>query len=223
MDMALNGNTITTKTTTDSLGRQISQPVNLDGGRSGAMNIFVDRKIGSFDAGFQLTGHYSRALNYINADINVNNAYTTGAGISLNKYVADHYSIQLNTNVGYFNQVSSINQGAPIHYFTQSHSGGLTLWIIPHFEMGTMATYTWQGKTSAFTSNTSVLLWNSYLSRNFLQNKLVVKLQFNNMLNENAGISRTNSANVNTETSTNILGRFWMLSAIYHFDKKFKK
>jgi hypothetical protein len=95
--------------------------------------------------------------------------------------------------------------------------------LLRGFEINTNATYTWQEKTSAFAASTSVLLWNSSLSRNFLHNRLAVKAQFNNMLNQNAGISRSNSGNVNTQSSTNILGRYWMLTAIYHFDKKFKQ
>jgi Outer membrane protein beta-barrel family len=223
MNMTLVSNSISTKTTTDSLGRQISQPVNVDGGRAGGINFFIGRKILGFDAGFHAVGTYSRTVNYINADLSQNNSYTGGGGISLNKYVADQYNLQINTNFSYFDQVSSINTAAPVHYWTQSHSGALTIWLIPHLEIGTNATSTWQEKTSSFATSTSVLLWNSYVSRNFLHHKLVVKAQFNNMLNQNSGISRTNSANVNTETSTNILGRYWMLSAIYHFDQKFKR
>jgi outer membrane receptor protein involved in Fe transport len=223
LNMTLNSNSISTKTTTDSLGRQISQPVNVDGGRTGGINLFISRKILGFYAGFHAVGIYSQTVNFINADLSQNNSYTAGGGISLNKYVADQYNLQINTNFSYFDQVSSINPIAPVHYWTQSHSGALTIWLIPHFEIGTNATYTWQEKTSSFTTSTSVLLWNSYVSRNFLHNKLVIKAQFNNMLNQNAGISRTNSANVNTEISTNILGRYWMLSAIFHFDQKFKR
>ena len=131
--------------------------------------------------------------------------------------------MQFNTNFIYFDQVSSINTAAPIRYWTQAHTGAVTLYFIKDFEINTNAVYTWQEKTSSFAKSTSAALWNSYVSRNFLHNKLVVKAQFNNMLNQNAGISRTNAANMNAETSTNILGRYWMLSVIYHFDKKFKK
>lgn len=222
-NMILSSNTISTKTTIDSLGRQISQPVNVNGGRTGGINFSLDRKILGFDAGLHAMGNYAQTVTYINADLSRNDAYTGGGGISLNKYVADKYSLQLNANFTWFDQVSSINTTAPVHYWTQSHQGLLTIYLIPDFEVGMSATYTWQEKTSAFTSSTSVLLWNGYVTRNFWHNKLVAKFQFNNILDANAGISRTNSGNINTQSSTNILGRYWMLSAAYHFDKKFKK
>jgi outer membrane receptor protein involved in Fe transport len=223
LNMTLMSNSISTKTITDSLGRQISQPVNVDGGRSSGLNFNLGRKLLGIDVSMHTSGTYSRTVNYVNADLNRNDVYTGGGGLSLNKYVVDRYSFQINTSFIYFDQVSSINASSPVHYWTESHSGAVTLYIIRNFEINTNATYTWQEKTSAFSSNTSVLLWNSYLSRNFIHDKLAIKLQFNNILNQNAGISRTNLGNINSQSSTNVLGRCWIVSAIYHFDKKFKK
>lgn len=223
INLNLSNNSISTKTMTDSFGRQISQPVNVDGGRTAGMNVSVNRKVFGFDAGLSGAISYSRTVNYVNADLNRNDVYTGGGGFSLNKYDADKYSLQLSTNFTYFDQVSSINPSAPVRYWTNYDQGSVTLFFIKGFELNTSAVYTWQEKTSTFTGNTSVLLWNAYVSRNFLHDKLVAKFQFNNILDANAGISRTNVANVNTETSTNILGRYWMLSAVYHFDKKFKR
>ena len=223
LSMALMSNSISTKTITDSLGRQISRPVNVDGGRSSGINFYLGRKLLGIDVSLNTNGNYSRTVNFVNVDLSRNDVYIGGGGLSLNKYVADKFNLQINTNFTYFDQVSSINASTPVHYWTESHSGAVTLYIIRNFEINTSATYAWQEKTSVFSSNTSVLLWNSYLSRNFVHNKVGIKIQLNNMLNQNAGISRTNLGNINTQTSTNILGRFWMVSAIYHFDKKFNK
>jgi outer membrane receptor protein involved in Fe transport len=223
LNMGLISNSISLKTITDSLGRQISQPVNVDGGQMGGMNLSVDRKILGFDLGVHTAATYVRSVSYINADLSRNDAYTGGGGLSLGKYVADKYSLQFNTNVTYFDEVSSINTAAPIRYWTQAHTGAVTLFFFRDFEINTNGSYTWQQQTSAFSANTSVMLWNAYVSRNLLHSKLVVRFQVNNILDANAGISRTNTANINTQSSTNILGRYWMVSATYHFDKKFRK
>ena len=223
VNLMLTANSITTKTIIDSLGRQISQPVNVSGDHTTGANLFVGRKLLGFDAGFNATTTYARTVNYINADLSLNNAYTAGGGFSLNKFVMDEFSLQLKSNFMYFVQVSSINTAAPVRYWTQSDQGALTIYLIRNFEIGTNATYTWQEKTNAFSSSTSVLLWNGYVSRNFLHNKLVAKFQLNNIMDADAGISRTNSGNVNTQNTTNILGRYWMLSATYHFGSDFRK
>jgi outer membrane receptor protein involved in Fe transport len=220
---ALVSNGISTKTITDSLGRQVSQPVNVDGGRTGGVNFSLGRTVLGFNASMHLAGTYSRSASYVNADLSRNEAYTGGGGFSLNKYVADQYSVGFNSNFTYFDQVSSINTGAPVHYWTQSHIGAVTLYFIKDFEINTNAVYTWQEKTSAFSASTSVLQWNAYVSRNLLNAKWVVRFQVNNMLDANAGISRANTGNSNTQSSTNIPGRYLMISAIYHFDKQFRK
>ncbi|HWB94090.1 MAG TPA: outer membrane beta-barrel protein [Puia sp.] len=223
LNLGLISNSIGMKTITDSLGRQISQPVNVDGAKSAGANLSLARRILGFDAGFHASATYARSVSYINADLSRNDAYTGGGGFSVNRYVQDKYSLQLNTNFVYFDQISSINAAAPVRYWTQTHAGAVTLYLIRDLEINTNAVYTWQQKTSAFSANTSVVLWNAYVSRNFLHGKLVGRFQLNNILDANAGINRSNTGNINTQSFTNILGRYWMLSAIYHFDKKFKK
>ena len=221
-NFALSNNSISTKTITDSLGRQITQPINVEGGKTGGINFFVGRKILGIDMALHFNSTYTRAVNFINADLNRSDIYVAGSGIDLNKYVPDKYSLHFSTSFSYFDQMSSINTNAPVHYWTQSQSGAVTLFLIRNYEVNTSANYTWQEKTSVFSVNTSVLLLNAYVGRNFLEDRLTARASITNILSQNSGISRSNLNNINTETSTNILGRYWMLSFIYHFDKKFK-
>jgi len=223
LNMSVSKGSISTKVITDSLGRQISQPVNVNGGRTAAINFSLNKRILGLDIGLQSQGSYTRTVSYINSTLANNDAYLGGGGFSLSKFVADRYSVQVSANLTYFDQVSGVNVSAPVHYWAQSDQGMVAIYLIPNFEVGSNGIYTWQQKTSAFSSGTSVFIWNGYISRNFLHNKLVAKFKFNNILNANAGISRTNSSNINTQSSTNILGQYWIVSVAYHFDKKFKK
>src|SRR6185312_1499346 len=102
-------NSISTKTTIDGLGRQISQPLNVGGGRTGGFNFSANRKVLGFDLGVEAVGTYGRTVNYVNADLSRNDVYTGGGGISLGKFVVGKYSLQASTNFAYFDQVSSIN------------------------------------------------------------------------------------------------------------------
>ena len=223
LDLTINSNDISTKTVTDGLGQQISQPVNVDGSQTAELNFSINRIIAGFDLSFATRNTYSQSVNYVNSDLSRNDAYSIGGGFGLDKYLVDKYALVLVTNFSHFDQVSSINPSAPVHYWTQIHQGSLTIYTIRNFEINTSASFTWQERTGTFGSSTSLLLWNSFISRNFLKNnKLTVRLQVNNILDRNAGISRSNQANVNTESFTNILGRYWMFSVIYHYDKAFK-
>ena len=222
-NFGLMDNSISTKTTTDSLGRQISQPVNVNGGKKVGVNFSIHKRLMGLDLGMNAGESYTRAVNYVNSALNGTDSYMETGGISVSYYSADKYSFQLNTAFGYFDTRSSIDPTAPVHYWTQSHSSNLNLFFIRNFEIHTDATYNWQQSTSTFSGSTSVLLWNASILRNFLHNRLSAKLQTNNLLNANAGISRTSSANLNTENSTNILGRYWLLSVNYHFDHHWKR
>lgn len=216
-------NSISTKTTTNSLGQEITQSVNVNGDKNAAGKFSIYKRILGLDLGLNVGGTYTRTVNYVNTDLNRSDSYIEIGGFSVGYYSAREYSFQLNTQFSYFDTRSSVDAAAPVHYWTQSHSVNLNLFFIHNFEVHTDATYTWQQSTSAFPGSTSVLLWNASVLRNFMHNRLAVKFQANNLLNVNAGISRSSSANLNTENSTNILGRYWLFSVAYHFDHQWKK
>lgn len=222
LDMVLVDGAINTKTTTDSLGRQISQPVNVNGGRTAEVGLSASKKIAGFDAGLYSDGSFARSVNFVNSLPSRNDDFTGSGGFSVSRYVPDRYGLQLKTNFAYFDQVSSINSGAPVRYWTQSHQGSITLYFLKWLELNTNAIYTWQEGTNGL-SSTSVLLLNGYVGKDILHNKLSIRFQANNLLNQASGISRSSTGNVNSQSSTNILGRYWMISATYHFDKKFKR
>jgi len=222
-NLALTSDAISTKTTTDTMGRQVSQPVNVDGGRTIAVNLSLDRRIRDIDLSLHGSGNYGRTVNYVNADLAHNTAYNGSGGINLGRYVADKYSVQLAATYTYFNQVSSVNTGAPVHYWTQNYNAALSLFFIKDFNFTSNLVYNWQGRSAVFPTSISTAYWNAAVGRNFLQNRLETKFQFNNILDSNAGIGRSNVGNINTQTSTNILSRYWLLTATYRFDHKWKR
>lgn len=223
LDLGLTSSTISVKTTIDSLGRQISQPVNVDGGGKLNLGFSINKKIAGIDAGVITGLGYNRNMNYVNADLNRNENYTGNWGLKLGKYVADKYSIQLNTLFSYFDSRSSINSAAPVHYWTENYYGNVSLFFIPGFDISTYAAYNWQQKSNSFAKNTSLVFLGASIGHNFLDNRLVMKLSGNNLLNQATGIGRSNTGNVYTETSSNVLGRYFLLSATYRFEHKYKK
>jgi hypothetical protein len=223
LNVTMINNNITTRTSIDSLGRQITQPTNVGGSYTSEIRSSVSKKLVGIDFEFHTVDNFSRAVNYINSNLNRNDIFNLGQGINVNKYVVGKYSLYLNANFTYLDQISSINTSVPVRYWAQSHTGGVTIFFVKNFEFNSNAIYTWQQKTSSFTGNNSTLLWNTSISRNFLKDKLVARFQINNLLNQNAGISRSYLNNTSSESATNILGRYWLLSAVYHFNHKFKR
>lgn len=221
-EIDLTNNSISTKIITDSLGRQITQPVNVNGGNTMWFNLSIATKICGMNVNFSAFNATNRTFNFVNSNLSSNNASNTGAGFGLSKYVADHYSFQFYAKFSYFNSRSSIDPAQFTHYWSQNHSGSIKVFFLHNLELNTNATYMWQENVSEFARKGAIIIWNNSLTYNFLKTKAVVRLELHNLLNNNAGVARSNTGNSNTETTTNILGRYWMVSTTWHFDRKFR-
>jgi hypothetical protein len=213
---------ISNRTYTDSLGRQITQPVNVNGGKSAGFNASFTKRVLGIDLTLRSNSNYARSFNFVNADLSRNDNYTIGGGFSLVRNVPDKYMFQFHTGITHFQSHISVDIKEPIHYWSQVHTAYLVLYFLKGFDVGTDAIYNWQQKTSGFTGSNWTLAWNASVSRNLVNNLLVLRLQVNNLLDQKTGIGRSNTGNTNTQTFTNVLGRYWMISATYRFDKKVK-
>ncbi|HTR29175.1 MAG TPA: TonB-dependent receptor [Puia sp.] len=212
-------NAISTKVTTDRLGRQISQAVNVSGSRNVGVYFGFNHKFMpvGIEIGMNFNGNAGRSVNYVGDILSNNDIYNAGGGMSIGKYVADRFNIRLGANANYSATRSSINTSQAIHFWTQNENFELSWFILPGLELNTNGYYNWQQKTSAFVGNTSTFFWNAFVSKNFLQNRLVVKWWINDILGQNAGIGRSISGNTTSQTSSNVVGRYWMISASYRF------
>lgn len=212
-------NGISNRTITDSLGRQISQAVNVSGSNNAGLYFSINKKIKSIDldVGFNTNLSYGRSVNYIGSSLSNNDNYNGGGGLSLSKYVSDKYSFSINSNVNYSYSRSSINTGTLTRFWTQGYNFQFSVFPIKGFEINTNGYYNWRQKTSVFDQNNSTLLLSAFLNKNFMSNRLAVRWQINNILNQNAGISRSTYINTISESNYNVLGRYWLLSVTYRF------
>lgn len=220
LNVMLTNNNISTRTITDSIGRQISQPVNINGGKVAALYFSIGKRLFGFEMELHNSESLNKNMNYLNSDLNSNNIYAIGSGIKIVKYMENKYSFQLYSNFSYFAQTSSLNSNFSIHYWTQYYTSDVRLLFVRKFDIGTGVIYNWQGKSSSFVNNASVFLWNMHLGRSLFHDNLDVKVQVNNIMNQNSGISRNNVGNISSQSTTNVIGRYWMLSMTYHFERK---
>lgn len=219
INFSLTSNTISTKTYTDTLGRQVSQAVNTNESNNAGVNFSFNRSITSLGLNIGVNSNFSqnRSFNYVNDRLNRNDNYNVGGSIALSKFVPDKFGINFNSSATYTYSHNSINLGVPISYWTHANNLNLTVFLLPGFEINTGAFYNWRQKLDNFDKKNSTLLWNAYILRNFFKNQLAVRWQINDILSQNAGISRSTTANQTTENNVNIIGRYWMISASWRF------
>jgi Outer membrane protein beta-barrel family/Carboxypeptidase regulatory-like domain len=212
-------NAISTKTYTDSQGRQISEPVNVKGGDNAGFNFSLSHMVLGIDLRFTGILSYARNMSLVGNLLSDNNIYNVVCNLTIGKYFADVYNIQIYSTLNYTATTSSINLSAPTRYWAQTQTMQLSYFPLPGMELNTTLNFNWRQKTSVFDQNNSTLLWNSFISKNLLQNKLVVQWRINNILGQNTGNSRSVSGNTISQTTANIIGRYWMLSATYRFGR----
>jgi hypothetical protein len=219
-DITTNG--VSTRVVTDSLGKQITQAVNVNGTQNTKLYIGLSRNIRSLglDAGLTTIFNYGRAINYVNDVLSNNINYRPMMELWMKKFVDKKYSFSITSAYGYSFSRSSINPGAPIHYWTQRQYAQLAISPTVSMAVSTGIRYDWRQKLDASDRKNATMIWDAGIEESFLKNRLNLSWRINDILGQNSGINRTTSANQLRETVQNILGRFWMLSASWRFVHK---
>jgi len=212
-------NSISAKTYTDTLGRQITQAVNVNGNYNFSLNYSFTRKIKPIDLDVNVSSNvsYNRTVNYVNQYLSRNNNYVSSGAISLNKFAAGKFSLQVNARANYTLSNSSINTNGNIHYWTQYYSAQLSIFFLKGFEINTNGIYNWRQKLDNFDKKNATFLLNASIGKDFLNNQLNIKWRIYDILGQNAGVSRNTTTNQTIESNYNVMGRYWMLSAAWRF------
>ncbi|MDR3715860.1 MAG: outer membrane beta-barrel protein [Puia sp.] len=215
---------ISVKTEIDSLGRQISQPVNVPGSRNFTASTFASRTLMSSGIEFGVTSAISLAANYsfVNQDLSNNRNATARAGLFVIKSVADKYAFEARFNLSYSTTSSSINILGNTHFWQQDHLLRGSVFLFPKFEFLNTVAYTWRQKLTPFDGINSTFIYGFGLRRYAVHNLLIISWQIDDLFNQNIGLSRSILGSQITETTTNALGRHWLFSLSYQFPRRSK-
>jgi hypothetical protein len=204
----------------DSLGRRVSQAINVNGNRSIS---------GSFGYGFQLFGAHmgfdgsvsdSRFVNIVNGLENMTTSNTYSLGFSAGKTVEKLYANSISANVSYTTSESSIQQNAGIYYWTYNIRPDLDFYLPLKMQIHTDCDFIFRQKTSAFDNNNNVVLLNAWLGKKLLKgDAMLIKVSVNDLFNQNIGFNRTVNSNFISENTYTTIQRYFMLSAVWNFTK----
>lgn len=211
-------NKIANQSIYDSLGRQITTPVNVNGYY--AINAFTGfgKPIKKFiinltgNAGFSNDVNYSNGTSYttqnlilgLNSRINYNGKKITAAPIAKVNYTKAKYSLKNLSNTEYVNY----SLGFDFQYDLP--------W---NFKIGSDIQYTANGGYGAGYDITTTN-WNAFISKQFFKNKKgQLKFQVYDILEDNKNVYRTTTENYIEDGKSNSLSRFFMLSFSYSFSK----
>jgi hypothetical protein len=208
----------------DSLGRTISQAVNVNGnsnasGYAGFSLPFFSKML---QVDMNANCNYNNYTSFINAQKNINKNLNTNAEIGI--------TIQLDTidfHVGYSYDYnvpsSSLNNSSNKPYSTQTFDASMSVKLPFKFLIESDAKY-YINSNRAPGYNINYFLWNATISKLFLKNEnLILAISGNDILNQNISTTRTIQDNVITDNKTNIISRYFLLKLTYKFNSTHTK
>ena len=209
----------------DSSGKRTYFTVNADGNYNINFNSDYQFKIKGFSWGNGIGPGFSfnRSVELINGVKNINNTKTYIVRISTSTYKPEKYNVWISTDLRWNDSRSSVNTSANAQYWSVNLNGSGSKTFAKKWEIGSDVSLQMRQKDPRFPDANSFTTWNGYLIKRFFkENQFELKLQVNDILNQNKGYNRNFSSYSYTETYYETLKRFWLLTATWNISKNGK-
>ncbi|MCD6066772.1 MAG: hypothetical protein K0S33_1598 [Bacteroidetes bacterium] len=217
-------NDFSNSTSFDSVGRTVSQAVNVNGNANVdawfGMGIPLFKKIMTINPNAN-AGYYSTTT-YINGQKNITTNINTEASLELSANT-DKINATIGYGYKYYIPNSTLNNETNRPYATQEMGAELTWQLPKKFVIGQDVTYTINSKR-ANGYNLNYVIWNASFGKKFgKKENLVITVEGFDLLNQNISTNRTVQSNVITDTKTAIIKRYFLLRVLYKFSSNKEK
>jgi hypothetical protein len=224
MNYGITDNAFANSTTYDTLGRMISQTVNVDGNNNA--NFYLEGGIPFFDKFLTLSpslnGNYNTNSGFINGSRNKTTTLNSEVGMGIQLQGDSSYFV-VRYNYGYNHSSSTLNAASAKPYSDQSFHAEFEVKLPWKFSVNSNADYTINSQR-AEGYNTNLLIWNAEINKAFLKNEnLILTISANDLLNQNIHNSRNVQDNIITDSKTNVISRYFLLKLTYKFNSTHTK
>ena len=214
-------NQISYATRYDSLGRAVSQPVNLNGNYS--VNLYLGGGFPLFKRFMKMYYNFNTSHNntvsLVNGIRNISQNSNFNPGITLEKTL-DKFTLNLSGNYTYSRPISNISVQSSQPYYMYNLQGSVMIKLPKKFTINSDGNYTNNGNRSPG-YNLNFFIWNASLSKAFLKSEnLVVSFNANDMLNQSISNQRYISSNQIVDTKTQIIRRYFLFKILYRFNSQ---
>lgn len=220
---SMTSNAIINNTTTDEVGKSIYSYENLK--RERPMNFSTYMYFGSklkslgLDWGGNLSYNTNSYYNIINSELNKTSSNNVSVALNISKNEKDKYSFRVYAGPSYSSNVASL-QGSSSKGWGFNSSADFRLFLPGKFELASDARYSYSEATQVFAEDFERLIWNASIQKKFLKtDELILKIQANDILDQNTGFSRNAHATGFTQTDYTTISRYFMFSIIWDFNK----
>ncbi len=219
LNYSLTNNGFSERTYYDSIGRSVSQTINVDGNNSGS--FYFGTSIPFFSKKLELqpnaNGSISNSKTIINNQENRTQDLRTNIGLEI-RLNFEKVTAGLTGYAEYNQSSSTLNTNSTKPYTAQGIIGNIGIDLPQKFRLESDATYTMNGQRSNG-YNINYLVWNASLAKTFFKmENFIVGLYAYDMLNQNISVNRSINSNIISDTKTNIISRYFLLKATFKFN-----
>jgi outer membrane receptor protein involved in Fe transport len=212
-------NAFANSTTFDSIGRTISQTVNVNDNSNG--NFYIGGGLPFFQKLLELYGNangsYSSYSNFVNNQKNKTTAKSLSLGLSL-QIQADTIEFSIGADYTWNYTQSTLNAASNKPYGNQSYNAAVRFKLPYKFTLESEANYNILTKREQG-YNINYLVWNAALRKSFFKNEtLIISIEAYDLLNQNISTNRTIQDNTITDNRTTIINQYFLLRAVFKFN-----
>ncbi|MCX6292433.1 MAG: outer membrane beta-barrel family protein [Bacteroidetes bacterium] len=211
-------------TSYDSLGRTISQTVNVKGNYN--VYAYLNLSIPLFSRMLELNPGFNYNMNhrsnFINDVKNITMSSRADASMNIRLHI-DTLEFSIGGNYSFNSTSSSLNTQSNQSYSSHGFDASLSLELPLKMKIETDASYE-INKQRAAGYNLNYILWNASLSKSFLKNEnLIFAIDATDMLNQNINTNRDIRDNVISDIKSTVIGRYILLKATFKINSNKKK
>lgn len=212
-------NDFSTATSYDTIGRTVSQAINVNGNYN--INGYIGTSIPLFSKKLEIAPNGN--INYSSNKIIINGFENTTKDLRSNMELGlnceiDDFEAGLSGYYQYNSSVSTLNNSSNKPYSSQGLSAKAEFKYEETFFIETNANYTINTKRSNG-YNINYLVWNASISQAFFKKQnFILGFYAYDILNQNISLDRDISSNVITDIKTNIISRYFLLKATIKFN-----
>ena len=204
-----------------SRGSQLTTPVNLNGtfNINGYLNYGMPLKKPKSNLNFITNVGYNQSQTLVNDSSAYSRNTTLGETLSWTTNLKDNFDMNFSSATTYYIARNSLQPKQNLNYYTEVLSTEITYFTKNGWLAAIDFDYTYNGSRPKG-YNSSVPLLNPAIAKQIFKNKQgEIRLSVFDLLNQNVSVSRSLTANAITDTKTNVLTRYAMLTFTYNLRK----
>ncbi len=199
-----------------------SKPVNVKDNLLLNGNFSVGFPVKKINSRFSIgpTASYISGINLLNDQENRSKQQTLGGTVRYNYTFKEILIIDLSANLSRQQTEYDFNQQQNQAYFNKTYTAEMNLTLLKNYQLNSSYNYyAYNSETTNF--NQTIPILNLGLSRFLLKNNVgELKVGVNNLLDQSLSVNQTATANYLQQTTSNNLGRYFMISFTYALNKQ---